>query len=337
MALISCFTGPQGLQGMLTCLRDTEGMTGILVVVALLAGWIVVQHLVDARRERRAWESRPGIPVPLAQFGSARHAEAVHAFANREYYQLLLAELEKALTEEGYVLTRDESLRVTMPEVDRQKISRRIFRARQCYTSPRVTEQTMQDSEDAAVNDGYAGTWLSVLIRGNEREGWYISRLMTDWQKQMWPVRQVIINVTSDTSTITRDLVRGLKEAVQMVSRAPFPENDNVISLCTVPVASPDLQVTLLRQLCSTPPGFFPEFAGRNVPEELAKLIAVPQDEEKRVVAVFAQITSPHSTEMLVRYLNAAADRISVGEEQTAEYDDDNGYALIVTRTIKAH
>jgi hypothetical protein len=45
MALISCFTGPQGLQGMLTCLRDTEGMTGILVVVALLAGWIVVQYL----------------------------------------------------------------------------------------------------------------------------------------------------------------------------------------------------------------------------------------------------------------------------------------------------
>lgn len=60
MALISCFTGPQGLQGMLTCLRDTEGMTGILVVVALLAGWIVVQHLqihaVNAVRGRAGRE-----------------------------------------------------------------------------------------------------------------------------------------------------------------------------------------------------------------------------------------------------------------------------------------
>ena len=84
MALISCFTGPQSLQGMLTCLRDTEGMTGILVVVTLLAGWLVVQHLADARRERRAWESRPGIPVPQAQCGSARHADAVHGFANRQ-------------------------------------------------------------------------------------------------------------------------------------------------------------------------------------------------------------------------------------------------------------
>jgi hypothetical protein len=62
MALISCFTGPQGLQGVLTCLRDTEGMTGILVVVALLAAWIVVQYVACARRERRMWESRPGNP-----------------------------------------------------------------------------------------------------------------------------------------------------------------------------------------------------------------------------------------------------------------------------------
>ncbi|MEY8863824.1 hypothetical protein AB9K28_02775 [Enterobacter asburiae] len=65
MALIGCFTGPQGqqgLQGVLTCLRDTEGMTGILVVVALLAAWIVVQYVACARRERRMWESRPGKP-----------------------------------------------------------------------------------------------------------------------------------------------------------------------------------------------------------------------------------------------------------------------------------
>ena len=176
MALISCFTGPQGLQGMLTCLRDTEGMTGILVVVVLLAGWIVVQHLADTRRERRARESRPGIPVPLAQFGGARHADAVHAFANREYYQVLLAELEKGLTEAGYALTRDESLRVTIPEADWLQISRRIIRARLCYTAPRVTEEAMQDSEDAAVNDGYAGSWLRLLIRGSERIGWYITR-----------------------------------------------------------------------------------------------------------------------------------------------------------------
>lgn len=179
MALISCFTTPEGLQGVLTCLRDTEGMTGILVVVALLAGWLVVQHLADARRERLAWESRPGIPVPLAPFGSARHADVVHAFANRQYYQVMLAELEKALTDAGYELTRDESQRMTLPEADRQKISRRLIRARQLGLTPRVTEQMIKDSEDVAVNDGYAGMWLSVLIRGSESAGWYITKPQT--------------------------------------------------------------------------------------------------------------------------------------------------------------
>lgn len=176
MALTSCFSDPEGLRGVLTCLRDTEGLTGIVVVVGLLTGWLVVQYLAGARRERQAWESRQGIPVPQAQFGSARHADVVHAFANRDYYQMMLAELEQGLTEVGYALTRDESQRVTMPTADRLALSRRIFRARLRYTTPRVSEQTMKDSEDIAVNDGYAGTWLSVLIRGSECAGWYITR-----------------------------------------------------------------------------------------------------------------------------------------------------------------
>ena len=164
MALISCFTSPQGLQGMLTCLRDTEGMTGILVVVALLAGWIVVQYVACARRVRRARESRPGIPVPLAQFGSARHADAVHAFANRELYQAMLRGLENGLTETGYKLTRDRSRRVVaIPLEHRLTISRWVFRARQWYTSPRMSEQRTKDIEDDAVNDGYAGMLLNVL------------------------------------------------------------------------------------------------------------------------------------------------------------------------------
>ena len=137
MALISCFTSPQGLQGMLTCLRDTEGMTGILVVVALLAGWIAVQYFADARCVRQAWESRPGLPVPLAQFGSARHADAVHAFANRELYRAMLRGLENGLTETGYKLTRDRSRRVVaIPLEHRLTISRWVFRARQWYMSP---------------------------------------------------------------------------------------------------------------------------------------------------------------------------------------------------------
>jgi hypothetical protein len=62
---------------------------------------ILQMHGVNAVRGRADREY-----PPLAQFGSARHADAVHAFANREYYQVMLAEMEKALTDAGYELTR---------------------------------------------------------------------------------------------------------------------------------------------------------------------------------------------------------------------------------------
>lgn len=128
---------------------------------------------------------------------------------------VLLAELEKGLTDEGYELTRDGSLRVEMSEADRRKISRRIFRARQCYTSPRVSELVMQDSEDAAVNDGYAGTWLSVLIRGSEREGWYITKPVPEFVPTNFPLKQVIITVSAKRSVLTRDVVRIINEMAE--------------------------------------------------------------------------------------------------------------------------
>lgn len=344
MALISCLTRPDGQQDVFSCLSVGQGLSGFLVLIILLVGWLVIQYLAEARRVRRTREARPGIPVPPAQFGNARHASAVHDFANQNYYQVMLAEMEKALFSAGYELTQDASRCTRLANADRRDISRKVTSVRHRYMTPLLSEQAMNDSIDDAMRNGSAVEWLNMLIWGSEREGWYITRSqdenstrLTDWQKQMWPVRQVSIIVTSDTLVITRDLVRGLNEAVNRVSHTPFPENDNMPELSDVPVTSPGIQVTLERQLCTTPPGFFSEVAGRNVPEALTRMIAVPQDEEKRVVAVFAQITSPRSTEMLTLYLNAAAERISAGEAHGADYDDDNGYAFIVTRTLKPH
>lgn len=70
MALITCFTGPEGLQGVLTCLRDTEGLTGILVVVGLLTGWLFSTWQVPGvnagrgRADRECPFRRPSLAVP---------------------------------------------------------------------------------------------------------------------------------------------------------------------------------------------------------------------------------------------------------------------------------
>lgn len=341
MALISCFTGPQGLQGVLACLRDTEGMTGILVVVALLAGWIVVQYVACARRERLARESRPGIPVPLAQFGNARHATAVHDFANRNYYQVMLAEMEKALFSAGYELTRDASRCTRLANTDSRDISRKVTRVRHRYMTPLISEQMLNDSIDDAMKNGSAAEWLNLLIQGSEREGWYITRtagaagaVLSDRQKCRWPLRQVMITLKSDSLVITRDFVQGLNAAADAVSNMAFPDMADEPDLSAVPVNICGLQVTLMRQLCSTPPGFFPDESGSSVPDELFSQMPELKYGKKRIV-VFAQITSAPATDVLARFIITVGDRIAAGEEYAADYDDDNGYAFIFQRTSR--
>lgn len=346
MAIVECISSNGSLKGMLTCLQTGESLSGLAFVALGLCLWIVAQLSVErGRKKAAAREMKYDLPVSVPSvFGSPAHAEAVYRSANQDYYQLMLAEMEKALFAQGYELTRDRLQQVVADGETQRTVARAVYIARERYLAPNQPEHELAEKATMASSDGYCARLLSLLITGSERQGWYITRRhegdaeeLTDWQKRMWPVRQVVIVVTSESSVITRDLVRGLNEAVEKVSYTPFPDNDNTLSLCTVPVTFPGLQVTLERQLCRTPPGFFPEGAGRNVPEELARSIKVPQDGEKRVLAVFAQITSPHSTELLVRYLHAAAERISAGEEHAADYDDDSGYAFIVTRSLKSH
>ncbi|MEP9345921.1 hypothetical protein ABKU22_15885 (plasmid) [Enterobacter roggenkampii] len=346
MALIGCFTGPQGLQGLqgvLTCLRDTEGMTGILVVVALLAAWIVVQYVACARRERRMWESRPGKPLPLPQFGNACHATAVHDFANRNYYQVMLAEMEKGLFSAGYELTRDASRSTRLANTDRRDISRKVTRERHRYMTPLISEQMLNDSIDDAMKNGSADKWLNLLIQGSEREGWYITRtaeaagaVLSDRQKCLWPLRQVMITLKSDSLVITRDFVQGLNAAADAVSNMAFPDMADEPDFSAVPVNICGFQVTLMRQLCSTPPGFFPDESGSSVPDELFSQMPELKYGEKRIV-VFAQITSAPAKDVLARFIRTVGDRIAAGEEYAADYDDDNGYAFIVLRTRRPH
>jgi hypothetical protein len=108
MALISCLTRPDGLQGVFSCLSIGQGLSGSGVdyFTGRLAG-----DPIPGRGETCTADpgSQTGNTRPPAQFGNARHASAVHDFANQNYYQVMLAEMEKALFSAGYELTQDAS------------------------------------------------------------------------------------------------------------------------------------------------------------------------------------------------------------------------------------
>lgn len=337
MALISCFTGPEGLQGVLTCLRDTEGLTGILVVVGLLTGWLVVQYLAGARRERRAWESRPGMPVPPAQFGSARHAESVHAFANRELYQAMLRGLENGLTETGYELTRDRSRRVVaIPLEDRLTISRWVFRARQWYTSPRMSEQRTKDIEDDAVNDGYAGMLLNVLIRGCDHEGWYITEPVQEFAPTSFPLKQVAINVRATQAVLTRDVVSIINDVAEKVRmQSSFPHQPTCI---VADVMNSELNYEVRQQEIDEPPGWFNSPAGCELPDDITEgHFPLFMTSGHRHFIVRVQGGRFYTQGTLAFFIEQAAHRIAQGEISGACYEDDSGYAFAVIPAKATH
>lgn len=60
MVLISCFTPPETLPVLPGCLRDSENLTGIVVVTLLLIVWLTLQY--RAERQRRARTMNAGTP-----------------------------------------------------------------------------------------------------------------------------------------------------------------------------------------------------------------------------------------------------------------------------------
>lgn len=51
----------------------------------------------------------------------------------------------------------------------------------------------------------------------------------------------------------------------------------------------------------------------------------------KRTVSVFVQVTKRRNTRNIMQWLIMASERIEAGEMRGADYDDDNGYAFIVS------
>lgn len=334
MALTDCFIQPGSLQGLMTCLRESENLTGVAVVAGLLTAWLVIQLMAQRGRKAHRPEAMDGVPVMQTpeRFGDEKHAEAVYTFANREMYQLLLAEMEKALTEAGYRIKQKTSCREELKEPVLGEIGGRIYRVRERFMAPMLSDDALNENTLCAVRQGFAQSLLTMLIRANEAQGCYVQydTRSIPWQDFSWPLKQVVVTVSASAPVLTRDMVRVLSEASRMLEEMAFqPWEDDVRK--PVPVTTSGIQAELIRQSCATQPGFFPEPVGRDVPAGLEGLAAAPAHDVKRTVSVFVQVTKRKNTRHIVAWLKEASERIGTGEACGADYDDDNGYAFIVS------
>lgn len=145
-----------------------------------------------------------------------------------------------------------------------------------------------------------------------------------------WPVKQIILTITAESYTLTRDLVRCMNQAVTAVQETEFPVQQGLS------VTSDGVQIELQRLICTSPPGFFRQCAGSFFPVELSAVFPVPQEKGKRTIMVFVQVTSHGTSSELASYLKKSIQRIEAGEQTGADYDDDNGYAFIVSSEYKS-
>lgn len=179
MAIISCFSQPESLRGVLVCLNDTGGIAGLCAVALGLGIWLIAQVQSEAAAKKRLEKvmkyGKPAISSPPT-FGGQQHAETVHLFANRDYYQFLLSEFEKALFAQGYELTTD-STRHVVPDSDSIcQVARAIMIARERYMAPRQSEEILKEKADECARVGNSHQWFCLLAAGSERTGWYIAR-----------------------------------------------------------------------------------------------------------------------------------------------------------------
>ncbi|WP_407437687.1 hypothetical protein [Lelliottia sp.] len=179
MAIISCFSQPESLRGVLVCLNDTGGIAGLCAVALGLGVWIVAQMRSEAAAKKRLAKimkyGKPGISSPPT-FGGQQHAEAVHLFANRDYYQFLLSEFEKALLAQGYELTADSSRHVVPDSESTCQVARAIMIARERYMAPLQSDTMLEEKADECARAGYSHQWFCLLVAGSEKAGWYITR-----------------------------------------------------------------------------------------------------------------------------------------------------------------
>jgi hypothetical protein len=309
---------------------------GLFLVAATL-------YMIASAVKRRAQSSQSfsmGValvaePQKIISFSGPENALAIHQFAQASLFQYLLTAMEVALKREGYELTRAMERRVTMGHHAWKRVARHVYIQRDRYLAPLQGEDTINMKADLCDNDGFSDSLLGILIQGSVSQGWVIAE-RAGRERQACQLRQVQITVRVMAPVITRDVVRCLSELSDAVRNKPFPETfiGNHISK----VLDENFNYEFASGLCETSPGWFPDAAGSRVPDNMTTgQFPATESSRYRHYIVRVQGTRHSSPDTLADYIDEAARRISAGEHGGALYDDDSGYAFLVTKPVPTH
>lgn len=164
-----------------------DAISALVLLILLTVVFIVMMAmlntvLVSLARVRKYASYRTGTRKAATgpdgqppEYGGRQLAEGVFLYANKDYYQFLLSELQDGLEEEGYAMTTDPDRRVALSHSSRQRLAGRLFIARERYVAPFQPDRVVDEKAQECSRNGYSSQWLSWLIRGCETQGWFIT------------------------------------------------------------------------------------------------------------------------------------------------------------------
>ena len=285
-------------------------------------------------------------------FVSLENAQAIHEHANSILFRFLLGELTGVLNQHGYVMTRDPMQRHDLLSDVKNDVTKAVLMKREKFLAPKQTTQSAEDSVAYMLSTGYAAGWMNALLKGCESQGWFIAKcsnageaddneqVRTGQNAGAWPLQQIIIRIESSAEVLTRDLVRCLTRVSEDIQITPHPENDQNVTkkghYGYTGTVNKELAVnySILWQNCSAQPGFFPQDYGTDLPPFF-------EDERKQLknltgrhITLIIQGTRHTLSASMLACVGETITRISAGEFEGAEYDDDFGYAFICERHV---
>jgi len=322
----------------------------VVLMAGAAAGCLSTWWYLRRQTQRKGIKADSGPPSPA--FISLDTALAIHDHANSILFRHLLGELTGVLSRHGYALTRDPAGRCEMLPHVKNDVAKTLLIQREKFLAPRQSVQVAEEAVEYLISTGYADGWMNALLRGCESQGWYIepcrNNTMTgemppSVQKSgpdLYPLQQIIVQVRGTTGTQTRDLIRGLERVSDEIQITPFPDDGLSENLKgtygNIVPASPDHSVSysIRWQHCTSGPGFFTDDYGSDLPPCLVRERERRKNIPEQHIIVMIQGTRHTLSASMQDCICQAIRRISAGEFEGAEYDDDFGYAFICERHV---
>jgi len=247
----------------------------------------------------------------------------------------MLDSLEKALGSAGYGLTRSKveygsgvrSVDDMQPHL-RERVIAELLRAREAFWAPAQPEEELRALTRQALASGFGQRMLQELLTNLQRRGWQMHKVKSDYELATWPVQQVVVKVTGEENAQREDLIGCLQHLCIRGFHGADDDHHEENGRFPVEDGRRDVKFTVIRHLCDSPPGFFPETNQNRLPPWFSEGMDEFRTSFRNHIVLIIQYRSHAVADLPEALLAKAVGSLEQGCTMGVKEKDDTGYAF---------